>query len=59
MNAASASATVPLGTGMIDYPKVLREARDSGTRLFYIEDEHVNVVQQVPQTLQYLGNLAL
>lgn len=53
------NTNVPLGTGMIDYPKVLRAARDSGTRLFYIEDEHENVVQQVPQTLRYLGGLKL
>ena len=57
--AAPDDTNVPLGTGMIDYPSVLKAARDSGTRLFYIEDEHVNVVKQVPQTLQYLGGLTL
>jgi sugar phosphate isomerase/epimerase len=50
---------VPLGTGMIDYPAVLRAARDAGSKLFYIEDEHKNVVEQVPQTLRYLGDLKL
>jgi sugar phosphate isomerase/epimerase len=50
---------VPLGTGMINYPSVLKAARDAGTKLFYIEDEHQNVVQQVPRTLQYLGGLTL
>lgn len=57
--AAPDETNVPLGTGMIDYPAVLKAARDAGTKLFYIEDEHKNVVQQVPQTLQYLGNLTL
>ena len=53
------STNVPLGTGMIDYRAVLRTARDSGTKLFYIEDENEKVVQQVPQTLQYLAGLSL
>jgi sugar phosphate isomerase/epimerase len=53
------NTNVPLGTGMIDYRFVLRAARESGTKLYYIEDEHENVVQQVPQTLQYLGSLTL
>lgn len=57
--AAPDNTNVPLGAGMIDYPAVLRAARDAGTRLFYIEDEHENVVQQVPRTLQYLGGLTL
>lgn len=57
--AAPDDTNVPLGTGMIDYPSVLKAARDAGTRLYYIEDEHVNVVKQVPQTLQYLGGLTL
>jgi sugar phosphate isomerase/epimerase len=57
--AAPDDTNVPLGTGMIDYPAVLKAARNAGTRLYYIEDEHANVVQQVPQTLAYLGNLTL
>ncbi len=57
--AAPDDTNVPLGTGMIDYPAVLKAARNAGTKLYYIEDEHVNVVQQVPQTLEYLGNLTL
>jgi sugar phosphate isomerase/epimerase len=57
--AAPDNTNVPLGTGMIDYRFVLRAARESGTKLYYIEDEHENVLQQVPQTLQYLGSLTL
>jgi sugar phosphate isomerase/epimerase len=52
-------ANVPLGTGMIDYRAVLRAARDSGTTLYYIEDESKGVVQQVPQTLRYLAGIAI
>lgn len=53
------TTNVPLGTGMIDYPAVLRAARDSGTTLYYIEDESEKVAEQVPQTLAYLGGLTL
>lgn len=53
------STNVPLGTGMIDYRAVLSAARDSGTTLYYIEDENEKVLEQVPQTLQYLGGLTL
>lgn len=53
------NTNVPLGTGMIDYAPVLRAARDSGSKLFYIEDENENVLAQVPQTLQYLSGLSL
>lgn len=53
------NTNVPLGTGMIDYPSVLRAAREAGSTLFYIEDENENVVAQVPQTLRYLGGLSL
>src|SRR5918994_3406384 len=53
------STNVPLGTGMIDYRAVLRTARDAGVRLYYIEDEHEKVLDQVPQTLAYLSNLRL
>ncbi len=56
---APESTNVPLGTGMIDYRAVLRAARDSGTTLFYIEDESEKVLEQVPQTLQHLGALSL
>ena len=53
------NTNVPLGTGMIDYAAVIRAARESGTKLFYIEDENENVLAQVPQTLRYLGGLKL
>jgi sugar phosphate isomerase/epimerase len=53
------TTNVPLGTGMIDYRAVLQAARRAGVKLHYIEDEHENVLQQVPQTLEYLGSLTL
>lgn len=52
-------ASVPLGTGEIDWPPVLRAALKTGVRRFYIEEEHPNAVKQIPQTLDYLRNLRL
>lgn len=52
-------ASVPLGTGEIDWPPVLRAALKTGVRRFYVEEEHPNAVKQIPQTLDYLRNLRL
>ena len=47
-------ASVPLGTGEIDWPSVLRAALRTGVRHYYVEEEHPNAVQQIPQTLDFL-----
>ncbi len=52
-------SSVPLGTGMIDWPGVLRAAEKSGTALYFIEDEHPEALRQVPQSLAYLRTLKL
>lgn len=52
---APENTSVPLGTGMIDYPAVLRAARDTGVKLYYVEDESEKVLEQVPRSLAYLG----
>jgi sugar phosphate isomerase/epimerase len=48
---------VPLGTGEIDIPGILREAKKIGIRHYFIEDESSNVNAQVPQSIQYLKSL--
>ncbi len=50
-------ASVPLGTGEIDWPRVLRAAAKAGVRRYYVEEEHPAAMQQVPQTLRYLKAL--
>jgi sugar phosphate isomerase/epimerase len=50
-------ASVVLGTGEVDWPSVLRAARASGVKHYYIEEEHPDAVQQIPQSLEYLKNL--
>jgi sugar phosphate isomerase/epimerase len=45
---------VPLGTGQIDYPPILRAAEKAGVRWYIIEDESPTSEQQIPQSLRYL-----
>jgi sugar phosphate isomerase/epimerase len=45
---------VPLGTGLIDYPPILRAARKAGVQWYIIEDESPSSEQQIPQSLRYL-----
>jgi sugar phosphate isomerase/epimerase len=48
---------VPLGTGEIDIPGILREANKIGIKHFFIEDESNHVIEQVPQSISYLKSL--
>jgi sugar phosphate isomerase/epimerase len=56
---AEADADVPVGTGQIDYPAVLRAAVKAGTSLYYLEDESVDPLGHIPQSLAYLEGLRL
>lgn len=48
---------VPLGTGQMNWPAILKAARESGVKYYFIEDESPSVVEQIPQTLRYLQSL--
>jgi len=48
---------VALGTGEIDIPSILREAKKIGIRHYFIEDESNFVNEHVPQSIAYLKNL--
>jgi sugar phosphate isomerase/epimerase len=48
---------VPLGTGEIDIPGILKEAKRIGIKHYFIEDESNNVIGQVPQSIKYLKSL--
>nr|WP_295929470.1 sugar phosphate isomerase/epimerase [uncultured Dyadobacter sp.] len=48
---------VALGTGQIDIPAVLKAARKSGIKHYYIEDESPSYGKQVPQSIAYLRSL--
>ena len=49
--------SVPLGTGVVDWPAVLREAARIGVKHYFIEDEAPNVEEQLPKTTSYLKSL--
>jgi len=50
-------ASVPLGTGEVDWPSVLSAAQKAGVRHYYIEEEHQEALKQIPQSLRYLEHL--
>jgi sugar phosphate isomerase/epimerase len=45
---------VALGTGMMDWPAILKAAQRAGVKWYFIEDESPTSVQQIPQSLRYL-----
>ena len=46
--------SVVLGTGMVDWPAVLSEARRIGVAHYFIEDEAPTVEAQLPKTIAFL-----
>lgn len=48
---------VTLGTGEIDIPGILREAKKIGIKHYFIEDESSRVNTQVPHSIAYLKSL--
>ena len=48
---------VPLGTGQVDWPLVLRTAAKVGVKHYFIEDESPTAETAIPQSLKYLGTL--
>ena len=50
-------ASVPLGTGEVDWPPVLAAAANTGVKHYFIEEEHPDAAAQIPQSLAYLRNL--
>jgi sugar phosphate isomerase/epimerase len=50
-------ASVPLGTGAIDWAKVMKAAVKAGVKCYFIEDEHPDAAKQIPQSIEYLRKL--
>ena len=48
---------VPLGTGELDIPAILKEAKILGIEHYFIEDESNYVSQHVPRSIAYLQGL--
>lgn len=45
---------VALGTGRIDYQRILPAAQKAGVKWYFIEDESPTVEKQIPQSMEYL-----
>jgi len=50
---------VPVGTGQVNWPAVLKEARQVGVEWYFIEDESPTPLQNIPQSVAYLKSLGL
>ena len=48
---------VPLGSGELDMPAIIREGNRIGIAHYFIEDESSSVVSQVPASIAYLKSL--
>ena len=56
---APAEADVPLGTGQVNMPAVLREAAKAGVTQYYIEDESDDPLGHIPQSVKFLQDVKL
>lgn len=49
--------SVPLGTGLVDVRAALLAAQDSGVKHYFLEEEAVDAVPQIRQSLRYIATL--
>ena len=49
--------SVPLGTGLVDVSSALLAAQNCGVKHYYLEEEAVDAVPQIRQSLRYLAGL--
>jgi sugar phosphate isomerase/epimerase len=45
---------VTVGTGMMNWPAILKAAQKAGVKWYFIEDESPTSVEQIPQSLRFL-----
>jgi sugar phosphate isomerase/epimerase len=50
---------VPVGTGQVDWPAVLKEAKRVGVEWYFIEDESPTPLDNIPRSVAYLKSLGL
>jgi sugar phosphate isomerase/epimerase len=56
---APATDDVSVGSGQVDWPSVLREAKAVGIQWYFIEDESVTPMQNIPQSIAYIKSLGI
>jgi sugar phosphate isomerase/epimerase len=57
LGSAPLTDDVPLGTGQIDWPAVLKQAAASGVKHYFIEDESPTVLDALPISTKYLESV--
>jgi sugar phosphate isomerase/epimerase len=50
---------VPVGSGQVDMPGVLRAAQQAGVKLYFIEDESADPWGHIPQSVEFLKTVKL
>ena len=45
---------VALGTGTMNWPSILKAAKNAGVQYYFIEDESDAAAEHIPQSLAYL-----
>ena len=48
---------VAVGTGMLNWPEILKAAKKTGVKYYFIEDESPSVKEQIPVTLKNLSEV--
>jgi len=56
---AAEDEEVPVGSGAIDMPSVLRAAAKAGTTYYFIEDESPDPLGNIPKSIKYLETVKL
>ena len=51
------SNDVALGTGVMDWPAILKAAKREGVKWYFIEDESPTSVEHIPQSLRFLEHV--
>lgn len=49
--------TLAVGTGKIDFVRILKAAQKTAIKYYFLEDESKNPEEQIPQSLKYLENI--
>jgi sugar phosphate isomerase/epimerase len=49
---------VVVGTGVLDWPAILRAAKRAGVKWYFLEDESDAAPEQIPQSLRFLERVA-
>lgn len=49
--------SVAVGEGQIDWPAVLKAAQEAGLKHYFIEDEALEAIDQIPRSLRYLEQI--